>query len=128
MPSFHLSSSPTAVPVAVLILCADDTVEEALIRELAGRRYQPLVGHPGLSWRAALEWAHPVAAVVDTQHPAARSDGFLAASQHLRVGLVVFGDPQSPAASYATGPAIVAATDARRIGAAVDDTVRSRAG
>jgi hypothetical protein len=126
MPSSHVSSSPTAMPVAVLILCADDTVEEALIRELAGRRYQPLVGHPGLSWRAALEWAHPVAAVVDTHHPAARSDGFLAASQDLRVGIVVFGEPQSQAAGDASVPATVRAPDTRRIGAAVDDTVRGR--
>ena len=126
MTSSHLSSSPTAVPVAVLILCADDTVEEALIRELAGRRYQPLVGHPGLSWRAALEWAHPVAAVVDTHHPAARSDGFLTATQDLRVGLVVFGEPRPPAAGDASARATVRAADARRIGAAVDDTVRGR--
>src|SRR5688572_31067090 len=50
------------------------------------------------SWKAALEWARPVAAVVDRQHPAVRSDGFLTASDDLEVGVVVFGGPVDAAA------------------------------
>src|SRR5918999_2689751 len=92
------ASSLHVVPPPVLILCADEGVAQELIRELAGRRYQPLVGRPGWSWKAALEWARPVAAVVDTKHPAAGSDGFLAASDDLDVGLVVFGGPANVAA------------------------------
>jgi hypothetical protein len=65
MPTSRDASAPQALPLPVLILCANDAVAEELIRELAGRRYQPLVGRPGWSWRAALEWARPVAAVVD---------------------------------------------------------------
>jgi hypothetical protein len=57
------TSSPHAEPPPVLILCADKVLAEELIRELAGRRYQPLVAWPGLSWRAALEWARPDAVV-----------------------------------------------------------------
>src|SRR5918999_793299 len=87
------ASSTPAVPPPVLILCADDGVAEGLVRELASRCYQPLIGRPDWSWRATLEWARPVAAVVDREHPAARSAGFLDASDDLEVALVVFGGP-----------------------------------
>lgn len=120
------ASSLHVVPPPVLILCADEGVAEELIRELAGRRYQPLVGRPGWSWKAALEWARPVAAVVDTQHPAASSDGFLAGSDDLDVGVVVFGQPTPLAVKRAGVRAAVSTADARLIGGAVDEAVRRR--
>jgi hypothetical protein len=130
MPTSVAASSPqAAVPPPVLILCADEGVAGELIRELAGRHYQPLVGRPGWSWKAALEWARPVAAVVDTKHPAAGSDGFLAASDDLDVGLVVFGGPANVAARARRGRGMIATVltaDARLIGGAVDATVRRR--
>jgi hypothetical protein len=124
-------SSPSGVPAPVLILCADDGVAEELIRELASRRYQPLVGRPGWSWRAALEWARPVAAVVDRAHPAARSDGFLDASDDFEVGLVLFGGPADlPPSRRRSGSraalALVPSADVEMIGGAVDATVRRR--
>lgn len=128
MPTSPAASSPLAVRPPVLILCADDGVVEELIRELAGRRYQPLVGRPDWSWRATLEWARPVAAVIDRHHPAARSDTFLAASDDLDVGLVVFGGPPdaAPAAKRRRTSATVLTADAQLIGGAVDATVRRR--
>jgi hypothetical protein len=127
----NAASSPQVVPPPVLILCADEGVAEELIRELAGRHYQPLVGRPGWSWRASLEWARPVAAVVDRQHPAARSDGFLAVSDDLEVGLVMFGGPVDVAPGTARsgrGAAVAAVptVDVQLIGGAVDATVRRR--
>lgn len=125
------ASSPRIGPPPVLILCADEAVAQELIRELAGRRYQPLVGRPGWSWKAALEWARPVAAVVDRQHPAVRSDGFLAASDDLDVGVVVFGGPVDVPAGRPEKPsrgglAMVPTADPELIGGAVDATVRRR--
>jgi hypothetical protein len=121
------SASPT-----VLILCSDEGIRGELIRDLASRRYQPLVGRPNWSWRAALEWARPVAAVVDTSHPAAHSDALLAASGDLEVGLVVFdGSPDSPPGNDSSGArgggAVVRTTDVEVIGGAVDAAVRRRA-
>jgi hypothetical protein len=125
------ASSPHVVPPPVLILCADEGVAEELIRELAGRRYQPLVGRPGWSWKAALEWARPVAAVVDRQHPVARSDGFLAASDDLEVGLVVFGGLGDVAAAVTrpgarSAVATLPTADVQLISGAVDAAVRRR--
>lgn len=97
-------------PRPVLILCADEGVTAELVRALAGRRYQPLVGRPEWSWQAALEWARPVAAVVDTRHPAAHSDRFRAASDDFDVGVVVVGGP----------------ADVQAIGRAVDAAIRRR--
>jgi hypothetical protein len=130
LPESQAASSPP-VPAPVLILCADDGIAEELIRELASRRYQPLVGRPGWSWRASLEWARPVAAVVDREHPAARSDGFLDASDDLEVGLVVFGGPVDvPPGRRRNGSraelALVPTADAELIGGAVDAAVRRR--
>jgi hypothetical protein len=128
MPSSNAESSSRAVPPPVLILCADEGLAVELVRELAGRHYQPLVDRPGWTWRSLLEWARPVAAVVDASHPAARSDRFLAASDDLDVGLVVIGEPAN-----ATSPpglrraaTTVPVADARLIGGAVDAAVRSR--
>jgi hypothetical protein len=131
MPTSHDVSAVQAVPPPVLIMCADDGVAEELIRELAGRRYQPLVGRPGWSWRATLEWARPVAAVVDRHHPAARSAGFFATSHELEVGLVMFGDPPeaAPPATIrraSTAVATIPTADAELIGGAVDAAVRRR--
>jgi hypothetical protein len=129
MPTSRAASTLQVVPPPVLILCTDDGVARELIRELAGRRYQPLVGRPGWSWKAALEWARPVAAVVDTHHPAARSDGFLAASDDLDVGLVVFGhsaDGGSRSGRRRVAVATVPTVDAELIGGAVDSAVRRR--
>lgn len=127
MPTSQVASSPQAVPAPVLILCADEGLAEELIRELAGRRYQPLVGRPGWSWRAALEWARPVAAVVDTHHPAARSAGFLAASDDFEVGLVMFGGPADVVPAARRWPSLAVRTvDAQLIGGAVDAAVRRR--
>jgi hypothetical protein len=114
------------MPQPVLILCADDSLEEELVRELAGRRYQPLVGRPGWSWKAALEWARPAAAVIHTEHPAARSDGFLDGAEDLEIGVVVFGEPIPAATKRARGRTVVSTADARVIGGAVDDAVRKR--
>src|SRR5918992_1687999 len=99
MPRSASSSSSRLVPPSVLVLCADEGLSGALVRELAGRHYQPLVDRPGWTWQSLLEWARPVAAVLDAAHPAARSARFLAASDDLDVGLVVVGDPEE------TGPA-----------------------
>jgi hypothetical protein len=112
-------------------MCADEGMAGELIRELAGRNYQPLVGRPGWSWRATLEWARPVAAVVDTHHPAARSEGFLAASDDFEVGLVIFGEPAQPGAMprpprVRAEMSTLATADARLIGGAVDAAVRQR--
>jgi hypothetical protein len=127
MTSSNRPSSPRAVPPPVLILCADDGLAEELIRELAGRHYQPLVGRPGWTWTSLLEWARPVAAVVDTGHPIAQSDNFLQASDDLEVGLVVFGDPVPGAARLRSRrAATVPGADARLIGGAVDAAVRRR--
>ena len=128
MSTSQSASSPQAVPAPVLILCADEAVAEELIRELAGRRYQPLVGRPGWSWRAALEWARPVAAVVDRRHPAARSAGFLAASDDFDVGLVMFDGPAEviPATARRWPSAATQPVDAQLIGGAVDAAVRRR--
>jgi hypothetical protein len=131
LPGSQAASSPPVVPAPVLILCADEGVAEELIRELASRRYQPLVGRPGWSWRAALEWARPVAAVVDREHPAARSDGFLDASDDLEVGLVVFGGPvDMPPGRQRNGSraalSLIPTADAELIGGAVDAAVRRR--
>src|ERR687884_384391 len=87
------TSRSDSAPQPVLILCADEGITDELIRDLAGRRYQPLVARPNWSWQAALEWARPVAAVVDRRHPAARSEAFVAASGNYEVGLVVFDAP-----------------------------------
>jgi hypothetical protein len=127
MPTSHAASLPSPV----LIMCADEGVAEELIRELAGRHYQPLVGRPGWSWRAVLEWARPVAAVVDRCHPAARSDGFLAASDDLEVGLVMFGGPAdvTPGTTRPRARTAVAehpTIDVQLIGGAVDAAVRRR--
>jgi hypothetical protein len=118
-------------PQHVLILCADEGITEELIRDLAGRRYQPLVGRPDWSWRAALEWARPVAAVVDRRHPAARSDVFLATSSDFQVGLVVFGGPADAAPALEARDsrsvrALVATRNVELIGGAVDAAVRRR--
>jgi hypothetical protein len=110
LPGSTPASSSRALPPAVLILCADERLAEALIRELAGRRYQPLVGWPGWTWASLLEWAHPVAAVVDARHPAAKSGRLLPASGDVEVGLVVVDE----------------SADVRLIGGAVDATVRRR--
>jgi hypothetical protein len=119
------SSSRSASP-AVLILCADDALAKELIRELAGRRYQPLVGRPDWSWKVALEWARPVAAVVHTQHPAASSEGFPAASDDLECGVVVFGESTPAGAKRARVRTAVPGADAKVIGGAVDEAVRGR--
>lgn len=118
-------------PQPVLILCADEGITEELIRDLAGRRYQPLIGRPDWSWRATLEWARPVAAVVDRRHPAVRSDVFLATSSDFDVGLVVFGEPAvTPPGSGARDSrsvrTLVSTTDVEVIGGAVDAAVRRR--
>lgn len=120
MSTSRAASSPRTLPPPVLILCVDAGLAEELVRELAGRCYQPLVGQPWWSWAAALEWARPVAAIVDTRHPAAQSDSFLAASDDLDVGVVVVGEP-TPAVTK--GPrlrTIVSTADARLISGAVD--------
>jgi hypothetical protein len=70
-----------------------------------------------------------VAAVVDTRHPAARSDGFLATSDHFDVGLVVFGAPADVWADAGSrdahpAPAVVPTTDVELIGGAVDAAIR----
>ena len=121
-------SDASAPPV--LVLCTDDGIAGELIRELASRRYQPLLGRWGWSWRATLEWARPVAAVVDRNHPAARSDEFVAVSNDLEVGLVVFGD-HVDVAPWTTGTGADAApalspVDVQLIGGAVDAAVRRR--
>ena len=90
--------SPTSARPPVLILCAADALTKALVRELAGRGYQPLVSRPGWTCTAALEWARPVAVVIDAD--------------------------QAPVASDAT---VVIATDARVAGRAVDAAVRRTA-
>jgi hypothetical protein len=128
MPTSNAASSSRAVLPLVLILCADAGLAGELVRELAGRCYQPLVDRPGWTWRSLLEWAHPVAAVVDTGHPAAQSDRFLTASADLEVGLVVFGEPTqaAPNAESRRAAATVPVADARLIGGAVDATVRRR--
>lgn len=129
MPTSNAASSSGAESPPVLIVCADEGLAGELIRELAGRRYQPLVGRPGWTWRALLEWAHPVAAVVDTSHPAARTDRFFAASDDLEVGLVVFGDSAADTPGMRPRPgatATVASSNAQLIGGAVDDAVRRR--
>ena len=125
------STSPwVSRPQPVLILCADDGITEELVRDLAGRRYQPLIGRPDWSWRAALEWARPVAAVVDRRHPAARSDVFLATPSDFEVGLIVFGEPADAAAPGVRDSrsvrTVVATTDIEVIGVAVDAAVRRR--
>jgi hypothetical protein len=125
----NAGSSSRAVPPSVLILSADGGLADALVRELAGRRYQPILGRPGWTWTALLEWACPVAAVVGTDHPAARSDRFLAASEDLEVGLVVFGQPADGAPRFEARrapAATVSSADARLIGGAVDAAVRRR--
>jgi hypothetical protein len=91
------------------------------VRELAGRHYQPLVARPGWSWKAALEWAHPAAAVVHAGHPAAQSGAFLSGVADLQIGVVMFGDA---APSARPSRAIIATDEARLIGSAVDDAVR----
>ena len=127
-PSFPRWAS-SAQPV--LILCADEGITEELIRDLAARRYQPLIGRPDWSWKAALEWARPVAAVVDTRHPAARSDGFLATTDDFEVGLVVFGGAAGTAADLGTRHGgslhtLIPNRDVGLIGGAVDAAVRRR--
>jgi hypothetical protein len=126
MSTSHVASLAQVAPSTVLIVCADEGVAEELIRELAGRHYQPLVGRPGWSWRAALEWARPVAAVVDRSHPAVRSDGFLAASNDLQVGLVMFGEPVDIARTTTRPLASDPTVDVQLIGGAVDAAVRRR--
>jgi hypothetical protein len=129
MPTPSAASSSRVAPQPVLILCADEGLTEELVRELAGRHYQPLVDRPGWTWKSLLEWARPVAAVVDSSHPAARSDRFFAASDDLEVGLVVVGEPAdatSRLGSRRTAAATVPVADARLIGGAVDATVRRR--
>jgi hypothetical protein len=121
------ASSSRNSPPPVLILCADEGLAEELVRELAGRRYQPLVGRPWWSWAAALEWARPVAAIVDTRHPAARSDGFLTASDDLDVGVVVVGEPTPAVTEGPRVRAIVRTTDVRLISGAVDAVRRQSA-
>lgn len=121
-------SSPRAVPPPVLVLCADEGLAAELVRELAARHYQPLVERPGWTWMSLLEWARPVAAVVDTEHPASRSDHFLDASDDLEVRLVVFGERVSaaPPLRRRAAAATVPVADARVIGGAVDATLRRR--
>src|SRR5688500_4846701 len=102
MPRSGTDSSSRAASPQVLVLCAGEGLAGALVRELAGRHYQPLVDRPGWTWRSLLEWARPVAAVVDAGHPAARSARFLAASDDLDIGLVMVGDPAD--AGPALGP------------------------
>jgi hypothetical protein len=129
MPTSNAASSLRAVPPPVLILCADETLAEELVRELAGRNYQPLVDRPGWTWISLLEWARPVAAIVDAGHPAARSDRFLAVSDDLEVGLVVVGESTDATpclGSRRTAGATVPVADAQLIGGAVDATVRRR--
>jgi hypothetical protein len=128
MPTSNAVSPLRAVPPPVLILCADEGLTEELVRELAGRHYQPLVDRPGWTWMSLLEWARPVAAVVDTGHPAARSARFLAASDDLEVGLVVFGDPAADASGLRPqdAAATVPGANAQLIGGAVDDAIRRR--
>jgi hypothetical protein len=129
MPRSNATFSSRGVPPPVLILCADEELADELVRELAGRHYQPLVDRPGWTWRSLLEWARPVAAVVDSDHPAARSDRFLAASEDLDVGLVVVGEPteaSSRLGSRRAAGATVPVADARLIGGAVDAAVRRR--
>jgi hypothetical protein len=118
-----------SAPQPVLILCADEGITDELVRDLAARRYQPLVGRPNWSWQATLEWARPAAAVVDRRHPAARSDAFLAAWNDFDVGLVVFGGPSDIALVTGDVPladAVVPTADIESIGGAVDATVRKR--
>lgn len=110
MPPTTDDPRPGSAPKPVLILCADDSITDGLIRSLASRRYQPLVGRPNWSWQAALEWARPVAAVVDRRHPAARSAPFFVASDGFEIGVVVLGG----------------ASDVETIGGAVDAAVRRR--
>jgi hypothetical protein len=126
MSTSHVAPLAHVTPSTVLIVCADEGVAEELIRELAGRHYQPLVGRPGWSWRAALEWARPVAAVVDRNHPAVRSDGFLAASDDLQVGLVMFGELVDVARTTTRPLATDPTVDVQLIGGAVDAAVRRR--
>ena len=119
-----------SAPQPVLILCADGGITGELIRDLAGRHYQPLVGRPDWSWQTSLEWARPVAAVVDRSHPAARSDAFLAASDVFQVGVVMFGGsadvpPRVRNSSHAA-PAPNQTIDVEVIGGAVDAAVRRR--
>jgi hypothetical protein len=103
---------------------------EDLVRELAGRRYQPLLSRLGWMWTAALEWARPVAVVVDSDLPGVLSEAFVVASSRVEAGLVIFGDPAKGAnrTPLATRGAVVtvAARDARLIGRAVDAVVKSR--
>jgi hypothetical protein len=126
MSTIRPASSTHGLPQSVLILCADDGLAEELVRELAARRYQPLVGRPGWSLKAALEWARPAVAVVHVAHPAALADGFLPDSAELGVGLVVFGEPAPGAAARPGVRAIVPNANARLIGGAVDDALRER--
>jgi hypothetical protein len=128
MPTSNAASSSRIVPPSVLILCADEEMAEELVRELAGRHYQPFVDRPGWTWTSLLEWARPVAAVVDIDHPAARSDRFLAVSDDLDIGLVVFGEPAdaAPGLRARCAGATVSCADARLIGGAVDAAVRRR--
>lgn len=125
---FPIASRPPADSPSVLILCADDAIAEALIRELASRRYQPLVGRPNWTVQAALEWARPVAVVVDAHHPAALSERLLAASDGTAVGLVLFGE-SAPDGSHPMRRAskvtvsTVPTFDAQLIGGAVDAAV-----
>lgn len=123
-----LGASSRAVPPSVLVLCADEDLSGALVRELAGRHYQPLVDRPGWTWQSLLEWARPVAAVVDAGHPAARSARFLAASDDLDVGLVVVGNPADAGPALGSRRATVPVADAQLIGGAVDAAVRRRPG
>ena len=125
-----MSTPSDASAPPVLVLCADDGIAGELILELASRRYQPLLGPWGWSWRATLEWARPVAAVVDRNHPAARSEGFVAVSNDLEVGLVVFGDHVDvapwTASTGADAVAVLSPVDVRLIGGAVDAAVLRR--
>lgn len=117
------ANPPRTLPQPVLILCADEGLAAELVRELAGRSYQPLIGRPGWSWTAALDWARPAAAVVDPKHPAALSNGLLSDVDG-QIGIVVFGE-RAPAASVrARVRAIMPTSDARLIGGAVDDALR----
>jgi hypothetical protein len=113
MPPSRDVTSARKPPQPVLILCADEGLAGEIVRELAARRYQPLIGRPGLSWSAALDWARPAAAVVDTRHPAV-SDELRARVDGREIRIIVFGDATPVTPHPSRGPWTTSSASVRR--------------